>query len=57
LKAKTGYAHAAYEAGRALKALARYNEAATYFLEAAKARVWKKNVDYELEELERLRQK
>lgn len=56
LKAKAGYAHAAYEAGRALKTLARYGEAATYFLEAAKDRAWKKNVDYELEELERLRQ-
>ena len=57
LKAKAGYAHAAYEAGRALKVLARYDEADVYFHEAAKDRAWKQNVDYELEELERLREK
>ncbi|MCI0693158.1 tetratricopeptide repeat protein [candidate division KSB1 bacterium] len=57
LKTRAGYAHAAYEAGRALKTLTRYNEATAYFLEAAKDRAWKKNVDYELEELKQLRQK
>jgi superkiller protein 3 len=56
LQAKAGYAHANFEAGRALKILGRYSEAEIYFLEAGKNPVWKKNVAYELEEIKRLRQ-
>ena len=49
LQARSNFAPAAFEAGMALKALKRYDEAKQYFTEAAKDRQWRKNAQYEID--------
>lgn len=56
LQARTGYAPANFEAGRALKLLRRFEEARSHFLAAGKDRAWQKNVEYEIEDIKRLQQ-
>lgn len=57
LQVQAHYAPANFEAGRALKALRRYNEAINYFLAAAKERSWQPTAEYEIEEIKKLQPK
>lgn len=49
LDAKSNYAPAAYEAGKACKELQQYDQAIEYFEQAAKDRVWKRAAEYEID--------
>lgn len=57
LQVQANYAPANFEAGRALKALRRYNEAINYFLAAAQERSWQQTAEYEIEEIKKLQPK
>jgi tetratricopeptide (TPR) repeat protein len=56
LKKKPGYAPAAMEAGLALKAMGRYNEAVEKFQAAARDLKWKQSAEYQIDDIKRLRE-
>ena len=49
LKAKSNYAPASYEAGKACKDLKQYQEAIAHFQKAAADKVWKRAAEYEID--------
>ncbi len=51
LKVKANYAPALFEAGVAAKVMKNYTQAITYFEKAAKDRTWRKNANWEIEDI------
>ncbi len=51
LKVKATYAPALFEAGVAAKAMKNYTQAISYFEKAAKDRTWRKNANWEIEDI------